>query len=121
MYGHSHGGNVEILAIDLGLGRPVTNLITAGTPARGDYTINDPNSVKNWINVSNLQDRAQVSGGSLVFRAGREQEGAYNLTIDIDAGLLGSHSILHTPLIWNLVLPFLILEPTPLPPAPQIR
>ena len=107
MVGHSHEGNIDVEAINLGLGRKVDNLVTLGTPARSDYQLNARDSVVNWINVSNLKDKVQLLGGGFTAPAGRDQPEALNLHIDVDLGFFGSHSVLHTPQVWDLVLPYL--------------
>jgi len=109
---HSHGGNVAIEAINKGFGHPVDNLITLGTPARGDYQLSDLGVVRNWINVSNESDQFQISGGApMFFPAGRDQPDAQNIDVDVDLGPIGSHSILHTKIFWNLILPRLQIQP----------
>jgi hypothetical protein len=117
MVDHSHGGNVGIEAINLGLGRKVDNLITLGTPVRDDYSLKNPSSVGNFIAVSNVVDPVQVLGGNLANSplfgewgpAGRVQPGASNILIDTaffpDANL---HSEFHeSPLVWDIISAFI--------------
>src|SRR5207249_292106 len=90
LVGHSHGGNVDIQAINIGLNHKVDNLITLGTPSLGGYRLDSPGSVRNFIAVSSTHDAVQVLGGRSGFvpllgetgPAGREQPGAINVMVD---------------------------------------
>ncbi len=116
MVGFSHGGNTNILATNLGLGRIVDNLVTLGTPSRAGYHLLDPNTVRNFINVFNPNDQIQVRGGGNFespFESGpaaRTQPFATNIELSPDFGPLDSHSKLHVPAVWDLVLPHLRIE-----------
>ncbi len=111
--GHSHGGNVAILGVNLGLGRPVSNLVTLGAPSRAGYHVLEPSSVQRFVNVFNSHDQVQKHGGgdySAAFEVGpaaQTQPFALNLNWNVDNGALGSHSSLHTPSVWNFVVPHL--------------
>lgn len=118
---HSHGGNLAIAAINLGLGRAVDNLVTLGTPSRDGYRLGEPSDVKNWVNVFNSYDQVQVRGGgdfTSPFEFGsaaRTHPFAHNVDWDVDFGPFGSHEALHSPSAWDFVLPRLELEKQPVP------
>lgn len=61
--GHSHGGNVGIMAANIleGKGTHVDNLITINTPVR-EYSLNSPNI--NHINIFQHLDPVQANGGN---------------------------------------------------------
>jgi RHS repeat-associated protein len=111
--GHSHAGNVAIAAINMGLGRPVDNLITLGTPSRSGYRLLEPSRVSNWINVYDSFDKVQTHGGGNYvssFQTGpaaRTEPGALNLNWNIDFGPLDSHSALYSPAAWQFTAPHL--------------
>ncbi len=117
LVGHSHAGNVDIMAINMGLGRPVDNLVTLGTPSTNSYRLHDPNAVRNWVHLFNSFDQVQNHGGGhdeASIQAGpaaRTHPFALNLRWDIDAGPAGSHAILHTPAAWQQVRPHLDVPP----------
>ena len=115
---HSHGGNVAIQAINMGLGRAVDNLITLGTPARNDYILSHPAaSAPNFVAASNDADPIQANGGNSTWvphvgeagAAGRDEPGAFNLRIF--TGLLpvpALHSELHeSEEVWKQVAGFI--------------
>lgn len=118
---HSHGGNLAIAAINLGLGRPVDNLVTLGTPSRDGYRLEEPSDVRNWVNVFNSYDQVQIRGGgdfNSPFEFGgaaRTHPYAHNVDWDVDFGPFGSHEALHSPSAWDFVLPRLELEKQPVP------
>jgi RHS repeat-associated protein len=58
---HSHGGNIAFEASWL-LNRPIDNLVTLGTPIRGDYALN-PNRIGRHIHGYSDNDQVQVRGG----------------------------------------------------------
>jgi RHS repeat-associated protein len=116
---HSHGGNLAIAAINLGLGRAVDNLVTLGTPSRDGYRLREPSDVRNWVNVFNSYDQVQIRGGGdfdSQFEFGgaaRTHPFAHNVDWDVDFGPFGSHEALHSLSAWDFVLPRLELEKQP--------
>lgn len=95
--GHSHGGNVGIMAATLlheQYGLTVDNLVIFGTPSRDDYRIGR-DAVDNFTSVYNEYDAVQVSGGNWtespylpgrgelgeIGSAGRIHPGATNLNV----------------------------------------
>jgi RHS repeat-associated protein len=114
--GFSHGGNLGILSINLGLPKVVDNLVTLGPPSRAGYRLLDPNTVGRFVNVFNANDQVQIRGGGdfespFEFgAAARTQPFALNLSFNVDAGPIGSHSILHTPEALDFVLPHMDLD-----------
>src|SRR5262249_42602105 len=52
---HSHGGNVAILGVNLS-GKRVDNVVTFGTPSRGDYRLENSGNVSRFIAFSNTAD-----------------------------------------------------------------
>jgi hypothetical protein len=113
---HSHGGNVAIAAINMGLGRRVDNLVTLGTPSVPAYRLNGLGGVRNWVNLFNSFDKVQTHGGGQddsypqTGPAARTQPGALNLSWNVDYGPLESHSALHTWEAWKVVWPHLDLD-----------
>jgi len=65
--GHSHGGNIGILASQM-TDKKIDNLVTLATPVRRSYRPNYGN-IGNHINVYNSNDSIQKFGGGLVSRA----------------------------------------------------
>ncbi len=109
----SHGGNVSIAAINMGLGHKVDNLVTLGTPSTPSYRLNGTAGVSNWVNVFNVFDKVQTHGGGADDSplqsgpAARTQPLATNVELDEDLGPLDSHAWLHTPEAWDEILPYL--------------
>jgi len=73
LVGHSHGGNVDILAVNMLVELPQfkdreINLLTINTPVRDDYQLSK-NALKrvNHINVYDDGDWVQVEGGNTFF------------------------------------------------------
>ncbi|MBI2627393.1 alpha/beta fold hydrolase [Candidatus Nomurabacteria bacterium] len=66
--GHSHGGNIAILASQM-VNRKIDNLVTLGTPARSDYQPNY-DMIGNHVNVYNASDGVQQIGGSQIKASG---------------------------------------------------
>ncbi len=64
--GHSHGGNVGIMATNIlnNMGIKVNYLITINTPAR-EYQLNE-NSPTRQINIYNDKDKVQAGGGNFL-------------------------------------------------------
>ncbi len=116
--GHSHGGNVAILAVNVGLGRTVSNLVTLGAPSRPGYHLQDPSAVANFVNVLNSFDGVQIRGGGNYESpaefgpAARTQPNALNINWNVDSGPVGSHGGLHSPGAWDFTLPHLQLDAT---------
>jgi RHS repeat-associated protein len=110
---HSHGGNVAIMAINLGLGHDVDNFVTLGTPSRTGYRLARPGDVANWVNLFNSHDGIQKRGGGdqespLEFgAAARTHPFALNINWNMDFGPIESHEMLHSPPAWDFVLPHL--------------
>ena len=110
---HSHGGNVAIAAINMGLGHKVDNLVTLGTPSTSSYRLNGTAGVSNWVNVFNVFDKLQTHGGGAddsplqSGAAARTQPLAYNLELDENLGALDSHTWLHSSEAWDGVFPYL--------------
>lgn len=63
--GHSHGANVVALAIQMGLGRRVDDFVALSRPIRFDYPGVSPEQVINYVEVFNVLDPVQATGGSL--------------------------------------------------------
>ena len=61
---HSHGGNLSIQAINMGLGRKVDNLMLLGTPSRPGYKLESADSVGNFVNFSKPTTSCKSSGAS---------------------------------------------------------
>jgi RHS repeat-associated protein len=125
---HSHGGNVVIWAMNLGLGHPVTNFVTLGTPYRDGYRVRDLSYVLNWVNLFNIHDKVQINGGGEYREtgmetgpAGRHHPGAtINISWGKNCGPMDSHSALHTPEAWDLVVSSLKNIPTKKPQRSRI-
>lgn len=121
--GHSHGGNVAIWAINEGLGhnegigRQVDHLVLLGTPVRRGYLVIRPWDAPNIVMVNNRYDEVQIRGGGNFVEsgeygpAGRNYPGATNLGWNKDKGPIGSHSVLHTPRVWDFAMPRLTIQP----------
>jgi RHS repeat-associated protein len=99
LVGHSHGGNVAILAANLlaenNQDIKIKNLITIATPVR-EYQLRA--SVEQHIQVYNRTDLVQFFGGSDGFRprtAGRIFENATNIRVPGTWNPIGSHSSMH--------------------------
>ncbi len=113
---HSHGGNVAIAAVNVGLVRRVDNLVTLGTPSVPAYRLKGAGGVGNWINVFNPNDKVQTHGGGSDMSspqsgpAARTHPGAENVSWDVDFGDFGSHEALHSPAAWDYTLPYLNLS-----------
>lgn len=113
--GHSHGGNIGIQISHM-TDRKIDNLVTLGTPARGDYQPN-ASMVGSHINVVNKSDIVQSLGGSQnplsrFFRvlgefgsAGRIFEGAQNVnaTKESNPGPSRGHSVWESDSAWSKV------------------
>ncbi len=106
---HSHGGNVAIDAVNLGLRHKVNNLVLLGTPARAEYRLEDRSAVDRFIAVSSPRDPIQMSGGSAatvpligeVGPAGRLQPDAINVYWSTAGDPLDEHSALYKePAAW---------------------
>jgi len=73
LVGHSHGGNVAILVINMlaEYGINVDTLITIGTPARTDFQLGDGVTVGQHINIYARVDRMQTLGaeGGVMYHA----------------------------------------------------
>ncbi len=110
---HSHGGNVAIAAVNLGLGRAVDNLVTLGTPARADFDLSNKSSVSSFLAVSDTKDPIQVLGGrwfnSPIWGewgpAGRSLSGAANILVNTPlTELFKAHEQLHeSDLLWRTI------------------
>jgi len=94
---HSHGGNVSAIA---SADTQITNLVTLGTPVRGDYTFNH-NNINTHIHGYSTNDLVQVNGDLDAWHflyqfftppAGREVPGAINVDTGVDTGPLDSHT-----------------------------
>jgi hypothetical protein len=100
---HSHGGNVALIASELGL--QINNLILLGTPIRTDYTPNMEN-IKKVYNIYVPWDSIQ-SAGAFERRRGEgrtlaDTERILNIAVcDKIGGILESHSALHDWNVWN--------------------
>ena len=108
---HSHGGNVGIDAIRMGLGRAVDNFVTLGTPSRPAYRFGAPPNIDRWINLYNPYDQVQTRGGGdeassvEIGPASRTHPYATNVEWSVDFGAMKSHSMLHSPQAWDLIRP----------------
>jgi len=121
--GHSHGGNVGIMAVNLlaEKGLMVDTLITIATPVR-EYQLNT--GVGQHIHVYNQGDGVQINGGS-VWHLGqapkRKFDGAINKVFKVsfwrtlDLRPIDSHSIMHRNIeVWEEYFePELDLTPRP--------
>lgn len=106
---HSHGGNVAFEASH-SASHKIDNLVTLGTPIRGDDQP-DMKNIGTLINVWSPNDAVQTSGGGWIFAAGRtlpEDEGEIN----VEAPEASGHSDLwQNPAVWtNQVSPILAEE-----------
>lgn len=66
--GHSHGGNVAALLSNM-LDRKIDNMVTLGTPVRGDYVFNESN-IGNHVNAYSTKDFIQQTGGGWLSGSG---------------------------------------------------
>jgi hypothetical protein len=125
--GHSHGGNVEIAAINMGLKHRVDNLVTLGTPSVPAYRLQGNGAVANWVHLFNRFDQVQTHGGGewdsdpQTGPAARTHPYATNIAWDVDFGPFESHKMLHTPQAWDRVLPHLDRLEDPLQKMPVIE
>jgi hypothetical protein len=97
---HSHGGNVAFEASQ-SISHTIDNLVTLGTPIRGDYEPNMKN-IANLVNVYSYNDGVQTSGSGIsIFSALRtlpEQDGVKN----VEAPEATGHSDLwQNPNVWQ--------------------
>jgi len=97
---HSNGGNVAFEASQT-VPHKIDNLVTLGTPIRGDIQP-DMNNISNELNVYSLSDGVQTSGGGMsVYAAGRtlpDEDGVTN----VEAPEAQSHSDLwQNPDVWQ--------------------
>ena len=108
--GHSHGGNVGILASEM-TDKQVDNLVTLGTPNRLMYQPNK-NKIENHINVYSRFDLAQKAAeigdpvGIVGNNDSRKFSGAENIGVGLRAGIFprGSHTNLwQNSSVWSLV------------------
>ena len=99
LVGHSHGGNVSIVAINMMVqmdefkGRQI-NLLTINTPVRDDYQLSEEAQKRvNHVNVYDPKDPVQIRGGKTplikeipffgeIGPAGRKFEKAKNIEVD---------------------------------------
>ena len=112
LVGHSHGGNVGILVINMlgAEGIVVDTLITIGTPARRDYQLNNFALIGQHLNIYNTIDRTQIAGmGFGAPMDGRRFRGiAENINVTPyiprgQRGMFSSHSAMHNNTdIWDL-------------------
>jgi len=115
---HSHGGNVAIAAINMGLGHRVDNLVTLGTPSVPSYQMNGTAGFKNWVNLYSPNDKIQSHGGGddesplQSGAAARTQPLALNIEWDIDLGDFATHEALRSPAAWGRAISHLDLAPT---------
>ncbi|MBI5085835.1 MAG: RHS repeat-associated core domain-containing protein [Acidobacteria bacterium] len=61
---HSHGGNAVFEATKGGLDHKIDNLVTLGTPIRGDYRP-DCTKIGGFLNSFSRNDQVQTSGGGI--------------------------------------------------------
>ena len=94
MIGHSHGGNVAILAANIlknEYDTDVDNLVLMATPVLSKYKLDD-DSKANVINVYNKNDVVQKfwaqfntnGGGGKISSQQRKEKGVHNILINID-------------------------------------
>ena len=111
---HSHGGNVAIAAINMGLGHKVDNLVTLGTPSTPSYRLNGTAGVSNWVNVFNVFDKIQTHGGGAddsplqsgagrTDAASRDERGTRQRPRAVRESLMASER----PEAWDSVFPYL--------------
>ncbi|MGG1305238.1 RHS repeat-associated core domain-containing protein, partial [Brevibacillus agri] len=101
LIGHSHGGNVSILAANVleHEGIQVETLVTIATPVRElEYYLEYP--VGQHLHVYNERDGVQVNGGSvwLLGEAKREFTNAANIKIEVgeEYDPIAAHSAMHS-------------------------
>jgi len=117
LYAHSHGGNVGIAAINLGLNHKVDNFVTLGTPSVPAYRLTGNGGIGTWINLFNRFDEVQRHGGGepdsspQMGAAARTHPYAENVEWSIDFGPFKSHEMLHSPMAWDKVYPLLSRPP----------
>jgi RHS repeat-associated protein len=114
---HSHGNNVAITALNLGLARAVNNLVFLGAPARSDYQLEGRTPVGNFLAVSARFDPIQHLGGSFFNSpiwgewgpAGHSMNGALNIAVETSLfDLFSAHERLHeSRAVWKVVSWFL--------------
>ena len=118
LVGHSHGGNVAILAANLLAEKGITveTLITIATPVRNDYQL-DEGAVNQHINVYNTGDFVQARlGGKIqnIGKAGRTYSSAINVEVPklpnrlwiVNRGI-ANHGFMHNNVsVWeNYIVP----------------
>jgi hypothetical protein len=115
--GHSHGGNVAIIAANIlyeVYGIQLDNLVVLGTPQRDEYSL-IPDAAKNFVSVFNYLDVVQTSGGNItegygsvnpfgvlfgeIGPAGRIHPFAQNLDVTtwvpLTTGRVDAHGVMH--------------------------
>jgi hypothetical protein len=117
LVGQSHGGNVDIEALNMMVKMPEFdgvkfNLLTINTPVRPDYQLSDAAQKRvNHINVYDSKDPVQVNGGNSIVilpenqsntfltgefgNAGRIFSTAKNIEVDMPQGVMGDYHDSH--------------------------
>jgi len=128
LIGHSHGGNVAILAANMLAedGIDVETLITVSTPARKEYQLNKDTKVGQHINVWNAGDALQVFGTGFISMKGSGQiyEGADNIMIPTPDNsknpismVYPNHAYQNNVGIWKRHIDPVVQRPTRIPGA----
>lgn len=108
--GYSHGGNVAIEASRMNLNHRVNNLVTIGTPVRGDYVPNY-DQISMHFNAYARRDLGQRIGGRTGNQefefglAGRKFDGAKNVDVTYETSPwpLLDHTKLPNDKVWSRV------------------
>lgn len=97
--GHSHGGNVALLAANLELPRAIDNLITLNKPTLKGSAYQAGAVVRSFFNVSARRDWLQWAGSNakFSFREWAFDARAENFVVDTSASALHPHAAL----IWD--------------------
>ena len=104
LVGHSHGGNVAIMAANIlykKYNMKVDYLITFNTPVR-EYRL-EPGAAWLHINIYNPDDDVQRLGGSLkrAWIAEREFPGAVNIRVSYQGDISSRHATHQRPELWK--------------------
>ena len=110
LVGHSHGGNVGVIAANIlseleEFNNVEINLLTINTPVRDDYQLSEKAKARvNHVNVYDEKDLVQNKGGALIEvvpiktihkgrgeygPAGRKFDNAKNISVDNPQGIMG--------------------------------
>ncbi|ESP93134.1 esterase/lipase family protein [Pseudoalteromonas luteoviolacea] len=103
IYAHSHGGNVALTALRLGL--KVSKVVLMGTPVRYQYMPLLRNVSNGVFNVFSLGDKVQIAGALGSKRGGRaisdSEKGVNYLAEENQSNRAPGHSELHDSGVWG--------------------